>query len=364
MTAGDDSTGDSATPPMDSITILLTGAAGFIGSNLVEYLLARTNYDIVAVDALTYSGNLASLASATANERFSFVDADIRDAKAMRSVFQQFNPDGVLHLAAESHVDRSIDSPMEFVTTNVQGTVTLLTEAERAWKGDTSRRFHHVSTDEVFGTLGRTGQFSETTPYDPRSPYAASKAASDHFVRAWAETFGLNIVITNCTNNYGPYQFPEKLIPVVIDRLQQRQPIPIYGDGSNVRDWLHVEDHCSALVDVFEHGKSGETYCIGGESEASNLELVEKLCDLHDELSGNDVGASRDLIDFVTDRPGHDFRYAMDITKIHDDLGWTPSIGLDSGLHATVSWYLDNQPWIDTVLSRDHSSFQERWYTR
>ncbi len=344
--------------------LLVTGAAGFIGSNLVEYLLAGTNYDIVAVDALTYSGNLASLASATGNERFDFVDADIRDAAAVRSVFEQFRPDGVIHLAAESHVDRSIDSPMEFVTTNVQGTVTLLAEAERAWGGDTSKRFHHVSTDEVFGTLGPTGKFSEATPYDPRSPYAASKAASDHFVRAWSETFGLNIVITNCTNNYGPYQFPEKLIPVVIDRLQRRHAIPVYGDGSNVRDWLHVEDHCNALINVFEHGVTGETYCIGGEAEVSNLELVEKLCDLYDELTGGEGGTSRDLIDFVTDRPGHDFRYAMDIAKIRNDLGWAPSVELDSGLRRTVSWYLDNQPWIDTVLSRDHSSFQERWYTR
>lgn len=344
--------------------ILITGAAGFIGSNLVQYVLSKTNYNIVALDALTYSGHLASLAPAAENKRFSFVCADIRDAKAVRSVFEQSRPEGVLHLAAESHVDRSIDSPMEFVTTNVEGTVTLLTEAERAWKGDKSKRFHHVSTDEVFGSLGSTGQFSETTPYSPRSPYAASKAASDHFVRAWAETYDLDIVITNCTNNYGPYQFPEKLIPVVIDRLQRREPIPVYGDGSNVRDWLYVEDHCDALIDVFEHGESGETYCIGGESEVSNLGLVERLCDLYDELSGDDIGTSRDLIDFVTDRPGHDFRYAMDITKIRNELGWAPSVDLDGGLRRTVLWYLESQPWIDAVLSDDHSDFQERWYTR
>jgi dTDP-glucose 4,6-dehydratase len=239
---------------------------------------------------------------------------------------------------------------MDFVTTNVQGTVTLLTEADRAWAGDQRRRFHHVSTDEVFGTLGLTGQFSETTPHSPRSPYAASKAASDHFVRAWAETYGLNTVITNCTNNYGPYQFPEKLIPVVIDRIQRREPIPVYGDGRNVRDWLFVGDHCDALVNVFERGEAGETYCIGGEAEVSNLELVEMLCDLYDELTDAEAGQSREFIGFVADRPGHDFRYAMDISKIRNELGWSPSIDLKNGLRKTVGWFLENQSWVQAVL--------------
>ncbi|MCL1594882.1 MAG: dTDP-glucose 4,6-dehydratase [Actinomycetia bacterium] len=344
--------------------LLITGAAGFIGANLVYRLLLMTDYSIVVLDALTYSGHLESLTSAMDNERLEFVHADIRDAGAVRSVFDRFQPDGVIHLAAESHVDRSIESPMEFVTTNVQGTAVLLSEAERAWSGDTSKRFHHVSTDEVFGTLGPTGRFSEETPYSPRSPYAASKASSDHFVRAWAETYGLNVVITNCTNNYGPYQFPEKLIPVVIDRLQRREQIPIYGDGSNVRDWLYVEDHCDALIEVFNRGAPGETYCIGGETEMSNLDLVEALCDIYDEVSGRDVGSSRGLIDFVTDRPGHDFRYAMDITKIRDDLGWSPSVDIFTGLRSTVGWYLGNQSWVDAVQSDEHDTFQGRWYTR
>ncbi len=298
-----------------------------------------------------------------ADERFEFVECDIRDAESVDSLFAAHDIEGVFHLAAESHVDRSIDSPMDFVTTNVQGTVTLLSAAERAWAGDEARRFHHVSTDEVFGTLGDTGAFSETTSYDPRSPYAASKAASDHFVRAWAETYGLNVVLTNCTNNYGPYQFPEKLIPVVIDRLRKRQPIPVYGDGCNVRDWLYVRDHCEAIISVFERGRTGETYCIGGETESSNLTLVEKLCDIFDRLNGNS-SSSRQLIEFVADRPGHDFRYAMDITKIRRELGWSPSVDLETGLGSTVQWYMDNEPWINAVLSHEHDTFQQRWYNR
>lgn len=271
-----------------------------------------------------------------------FIEGDIREPAAMRTLFDEHDVEGVFHLAAESHVDRSIDDPMDFVTTNVQGTVNLLSVAEQAWAGDTGTRFHHVSTDEVFGSLGPTGAFSETTPYRPRSPYAASKAASDHFVRAWAETFGLNVVITNCTNNYGPYQFPEKLIPVVIERLRHRDRIPVYGDGSNIRDWLYVRDHCDALSIVFERGTTGETYCIGGETERSNLELVEALCDLYDDLTGNAAGSSRELIEFVSDRPGHDFRYAMDISKIRRELGWSPSMDFGEGLRHTVVWYLEN----------------------
>ena len=253
---------------------------------------------------------------------------------------------------------------MDFVTTNVQGTVTLLTFAEKVWAGDPSPRFHHVSTDEVFGTLGSTGTFSEATAYSPRSPYAASKAASDHFVRAWAETYDLNVVITNCTNNYGPYQFPEKLIPVAIDRLTRQEPIPVYGDGSNVRDWLYVRDHCAAIAAVFDNGRAGETYCVGGEAESSNIDLIGRLCDIYDDLTSREVGLSRSLIEFVTDRPGHDFRYAMDIGKIRRELGWSPSVDLDVGLRQTVEWYLTNKDWVEAVLSADHNAFQERWYQR
>ncbi|MEA2000492.1 MAG: dTDP-glucose 4,6-dehydratase [Actinomycetota bacterium] len=333
------------------MALLVTGAAGFIGSNLVRRLLDDGTADsIVAFDALTYSGHTESLDDVLQDPRATLVVGDIRDAAAVRAVFQDHDIEGIFHLAAESHVDRSIDSPMDFVTTNVHGTVTLLAEAERAWSGDQRRRFHHVSTDEVFGTLGPINQFSETSPYSPRSPYAASKAASDHFVRAWAETYGLNTVITNCTNNYGPYQFPEKLIPVVINRIQHQEPIPVYGDGQNVRDWLYVGDHCEALVKVFERGVTGETYCIGGEAEVTNLDLVEMVCDLYDEMTGAAAGRSRRLIEFVADRPGHDFRYAMNITKMREELDWLPSVDLDEGLRKTVGWYLENQPWVEAVL--------------
>ena len=345
-------------------SLIITGAAGFIGSNLVRQLLQdEPDVHLIAVDALTYSGHLESLAAVVDHERLTFAHGDIRDATFVQSLFDGGDIEGVLHLAAESHVDRSIDSPMDFVTTNVQGTVTLLAAAEQAWRGDSSRRFLHVSTDEVFGSLGDEGHFSETTPYDPRSPYSASKAASDHFARAWGETYGLNVVITNCTNNYGPYQFPEKLIPVTIDRLQNDQSIPVYGDGSNVRDWLYVRDHGEAIGRAFREGVSGETYCVGGEAELTNLELVGKLCDIYDEMKGREQGTSRELIEFVTDRPGHDFRYAMDISKIRTELGWSPSVNIDEGLERTVGWYLDNQAWIDAVTNEEHTQFQQRWYS-
>jgi dTDP-glucose 4,6-dehydratase len=343
--------------------LLVTGAAGFIGSNLVRYLLRQgTDIEILALDALTYSGHRESLGAALTDDRVEFVHGDIRNADLIRSLFSERDIEGVIHLAAESHVDRSIDSPMDFVTTNIQGTATLLAEADRHWKQHPNRRFHHVSTDEVFGTLGTTGYFSESSPYSPRSPYAASKAASDHLVRAWGETYGLNVVITNCTNNYGPYQFPEKLIPVTIDRLSHQSPIPVYGDGSNVRDWLYVADHCEALFEVYRRGTAGETYCIGGRSEVTNLDLVNRICDIYDDLTERSAGTSRNLIEFVTDRPGHDFRYAMDISKISSKLGWAPSVDQDEGLRKTVKWYLENQGWVEAVRNDDHDQFQERWY--
>ena len=343
--------------------LLVTGAAGFIGSNLVRYLLhLGTDIEILALDALTYSGHRESLGTALTDERVEFVHGDIRNADLIRSLFSERDIEGVIHLAAESHVDRSIDSPMDFVTTNIQGTATLLAEADRHWKQYPNRRFHHVSTDEVFGTLGTTGYFSESSPYSPRSPYAASKAASDHLVRAWGETYGLNVVITNCTNNYGPYQFPEKLIPVTIDRLSHQNQIPVYGDGSNVRDWLYVADHCEALFTVYSRGTAGDTYCIGGRSEVTNLDLVNRICDIYDDLTEQSAGTSRNLIEFVTDRPGHDFRYAMDISKIGAELGWAPSVDQDEGLRKTVKWYLENQGWVEAVRNDDHDQFQERWY--
>jgi dTDP-glucose 4,6-dehydratase len=346
------------------LTVLITGAAGFIGSNLVRHLLdAWPDRRIIALDALTYSGSLSSLDGVLDHPRFSFIHGDITDRDLVRSLFEQHDPTGVMHLAAESHVDRSILDPMAFVQTNVNGTVALLQEATRAWGNDPGRRFLHVSTDEVFGSLGPTGAFNETSQYRPNSPYSASKAASDHFVRAWGETYGLRCIITNCTNNYGPYQFPEKLIPVVIDRALNGQPVPVYGKGANIRDWLFVEDHCRALRLVFDEGSTESTYCIGGTEELTNLELVELILDTLDELQGHPRERSRSLISFVEDRPGHDFRYAMDISHIRDSLGWEPSVDIASGIRATVSWYLENQSWLAHVASEEHRTFQTEWYT-
>lgn len=345
------------------MSILITGAAGFIGSNLVHHLTTRwPDRTFVSFDALTYSGNLANLEPVLDHPNHIFVRGDVADRDAVRAVFEEHDIDGVMHLAAESHVDRSIVDPMAFVRTNVVGTVTLLQEATRAWGDRTDARFHHVSTDEVFGALGDTGLFNEEWGYDPNSPYAASKASSDHFVRAWHETYGIPVVITNCTNNYGPYQFPEKLIPVVLTRAMKGEPVPVYGRGANVRDWLYVEDHCDALALVFEQGVNGSTYCIGGEAEVSNLELVGALLDEYDVLSGKGRGSSRHLITFVKDRPGHDYRYAMDISKARRELGWQPSVSLAEGLSKTIQWYLDNQGWLDTVRSGDHREFEKLWY--
>ena len=333
--------------------LLVTGGAGFIGSAVVRLAVAR-GHAVVNVDALTYAACLDNVASVAGAPGYRFEHADIRDRAAMDRIFAEHRPDAVLHLAAESHVDRSIDGPGTFVDTNVRGTFTLLEAARAHWMAagrPDGFRFHHVSTDEVFGSLGPTGAFTEATPYDPRSPYSASKAASDHLVRAWHETYGLPTLETNCSNNYGPYHFPEKLIPVVILRALAGEPIPVYGQGLNVRDWLYVEDHADALLTVLARGAVGRTYAIGGENEAANIDLVRRICALLDDRRPE--GAPHDrLIAFVADRPGHDLRYAIDPTRIRTELGWRPSVTLDEGLARTVDWYLANAPWWQALQSR------------
>jgi dTDP-glucose 4,6-dehydratase len=333
--------------------ILVTGGAGFIGSAVVRLAIAR-GHSIVNLDALTYAACLDNVASVGNAPGYAFEKADIRDRAALDRILAVHNPDAVMHLAAESHVDRSIDGPADFIETNVTGTFTLL-EAVRAWwqgKGKPAEfRFHHISTDEVFGSLGPTGKFTEDTPYDPRSPYSASKAASDHLVRAWHETYGLPVVLTNCSNNYGPFHFPEKLIPVVILNALAGKPIPVYGKGENVRDWLYVEDHADALLTVLEKGPIGRSYNIGGENEAQNIRIVRTICALLDEM--HPEGAPHDrLITFVTDRPGHDLRYAIDPTRIRKELGWRPSVTLEEGLRRTVRWYLENETWWRPLQAR------------
>jgi dTDP-glucose 4,6-dehydratase len=334
-------------------SMLVSGGAGFIGCNFVRHALeADPELVLVVVDALTYAGHRANLREAEAafGPRYRFVHADIRDRERMRSLFAEHRIDTVIHLAAESHVDRSIDGPLDFVDTNVRGTANLLEAARGAWRDRTDVRFHHVSTDEVFGSLGADGFFTETTPYDPSSPYSASKAAADHLARAWHRTYGLPVTISNCSNNYGPYQYPEKLIPLMIANAAAGRTLPVYGAGANIRDWLHVEDHCRALELVVRRGRSGRTYNIGGEAERSNLEVVHAICDLVDELRPGPAGSSRRrLVEFVADRPGHDLRYAIDPGRIRDELGWRPSFSFDDGLRATVRWYLDNSGWCDEV---------------
>jgi dTDP-glucose 4,6-dehydratase len=337
--------------------ILVTGGAGFIGSAVVRHLVGSTDATVINVDKLTYASNLDSLSSVDDSPRYYFERVDICDVAAIKNIFARYRPDAIMHLAAESHVDRSIDGPRSFIATNIVGTFTLL-EATREYlaqcdpSGGGKFRFHHISTDEVYGSLGATSLFTEETPYQPNSPYSASKASSDHLVRAWHHTFGIPVVITNCSNNYGPYQFPEKLIPVLIRNALAGKTLPIYGKGENVRDWLYVDDHAAALVEVLTRGEVGETYNIGGLNERTNLEVVHTVCALLDELAPDSRNCPHaELIEFVTDRPGHDMRYAIDATKIRQNLGWKPRETFDSGMRKTVEWYLTNQDWCDRATA-------------
>jgi dTDP-glucose 4,6-dehydratase len=340
------------------LRILITGGAGFIGSALVRRLIGESDHDVLVYDKLTYAGVLASLDPVADSPRYRFVQADIADAEAVARAIQSFRPQVIAHLAAESHVDRSIDGPGDFIQTNIVGTFTLLQQTLAYWRGlegdeQASFRFHHISTDEVFGSLGEDGFFTETTPYDPRSPYSASKASSDHLVRAWGHTYGLPVLVTNCSNNYGPYHFPEKLIPLVIIKALAGEPLPVYGDGSNIRDWLFVEDHASALQRVFERGEPLETYNIGGNAERKNLDVVHAITASLDRLSPRADGQSyATQITFVKDRPGHDQRYAIDATKIRTELDWAPSRTFEEGIETTVAWYLANRAWWQAILDK------------
>ena len=344
-------------------TILITGGAGFIGSHLVRLMVSKyPDYHIVNLDALTYAGNLENLKDIENAENYTFVKADITDVAAMQELFGAHDFDGVIHLAAESHVDRSIANPMSFIETNIVGTVVLLNAAKQHWGDFSGKRFYHVSTDEVYGTLGETGFFTEETAYDPRSPYSASKASSDHLVRAYYHTYGLPIVISNCSNNYGPYQFPEKLLPLMINNIRHNKPLPVYGDGKYTRDWLWVEDHASAIDLIYHEGKNGETYNIGGNNEWKNIDLVHQLCDVMDDLLGRGQGTSRALITFVKDRPGHDRRYAIDATKLMNELNWAPGIQAEEGLRKTAEWYLGNTEWLERVTSGAYQAYYEQQY--
>lgn len=346
--------------------ILITGGAGFIGSHVVRRFVNRyPHYSIFNLDKLTYAGNLANLKDIENKPNYHFIRCDITDATAINDLFSKEQFDAVIHLAAESHVDRSISAPMDFVLTNVIGTVNLLNAARSNWNGSTDKKnlFYHISTDEVYGTLGSKGMFTEKTAYDPHSPYSASKASSDHFVRAYHDTYGLPVVITNCSNNYGPYQFPEKLIPLAIHNIKNNRPVPVYGTGENIRDWLFVEDHADAIDLVFHKAKPGVTYNIGGHNEWRNIDLIRLLCRIMDEKLGRSSGESEKLITFVKDRAGHDLRYAIDASSIQNELGWKPSLVFETGLDRTVSWYLQNPEWLDQVTSGDYRSYYERQYS-
>jgi dTDP-glucose 4,6-dehydratase len=343
--------------------ILVTGGAGFIGSHVVRRLVKNYhNYLIVNLDKLTYAGNLENLSDISQAKNYRFERADICDAVALQRIFSDYQITDVIHLAAESHVDRSIEGPMEFVLTNVVGTVHLLEAAKNHWNGSPNHVFHHVSTDEVYGSLGDTGLFEESTAYDPRSPYSASKASSDHFVRAYYHTYGLPVKMSNCSNNYGSHHFPEKLIPLMIHNIIENKPLPIYGKGDNIRDWLWVEDHASAIDAIFHNGRTGESYNVGGLNEWTNLELVQYLCRCMDDKLGRIPGTSAELITYVTDRAGHDKRYAIDATKLSTEIGWQPSVTFEEGLNLTIDWYLANQDWVAKVTSGAYQKYYEKMY--
>jgi len=344
--------------------ILITGGAGFIGSHVVRLFVTKyPDYHIFNLDKLTYAGNLENLSDIDNSPNYTFLKGDIVDGIFLDDIFTKYQFDAVVHLAAESHVDRSITNPLEFIKTNIVGTVELLNVARKHW-GDklSDKRFYHISTDEVYGSLGETGLFEEITPYDPRSPYSSSKASSDHLVRAYFHTYNMPVVISNCSNNYGSHQFPEKLIPLFINNIKNNKPLPVYGKGENIRDWLWVNDHAIAIDLIFHQGKNGETYNIGGHNEWTNIDLIKELCKIMDERLGRDVGTSEKLITYVKDRAGHDARYAIDATKIKDELGWIPSITFEEGLRNTVDWYLQNESWLNRVTSGDYQNYYENQY--
>jgi dTDP-glucose 4,6-dehydratase len=344
--------------------LLITGGAGFIGSHVVRLFVNKyPEYHIFNLDKLTYAGNLANLSDIENSSNYTFIKADIVDAEVIQSLFEKHRFDGVIHLAAESHVDRSISNPTEFVFTNVIGTVNLLNAARSIWKDNTDDKlFYHISTDEVYGTLGDEGFFTESTSYDPHSPYSASKASSDHFVRAYHDTFNLPAVVSNCSNNYGSFQFPEKLIPLFIHNIRNNKPLPVYGKGENVRDWLWVEDHARAIDVIFHRGKNGETYNIGGHNEWKNIDLIKLMCSILDRKLGRATGTSEQLISYVKDRAGHDLRYAIDSTKLQRELGWTPSLQFEEGLEKTIDWYLENETWLNNVVSGEYEKYYEKQY--
>lgn len=344
--------------------ILITGGAGFIGSHVVRLFVNKyPEYRIINLDKLTYAGNLANLRDIENAPNYTFVKGDITDRQFIHQLINEYKFDGVIHLAAESHVDRSISNPMDFIMTNIVGTVNLLNAALEIWKSDCSgKRFYHISTDEVYGSLGEEGKFVESTPYDPRSPYSASKASSDHLVRAYYHTFKLPVIVSNCSNNYGPFQFPEKLIPLFIHNIRNKKPLPVYGKGENIRDWLYVEDHAKAIDLLFHKGQTGETYNIGGNNEWKNIDLIKKLCEIMDNRLNRTPGESAELITFVKDRAGHDLRYAIDASKIREELGWEPTVKFTEGFEATVDWYLQNEEWLNAVTSGEYQKYYEQQY--